>query len=338
MKILLIGEFSGVHNNLRKGLIEIGHDVDLVSTGDGWKKIGIKSNLLGKPGSKFSARLSRIIYPFINVSSLSKYDYVNVIGLQNKRPFIMKLLKNRNSSIGAFACGSDIYAVKHMLKREYSPIMGEAREDVYNLVNALNRTNDELNAKLMDCIIPMSRSYYEGVKHLSNSTKAILNFPVHLKDYENQSNKIHEKIKIVHPISRRGFKGSGFIIHALNELKKNYPAKVEIETFEKLAFHEYLEKIKESNIVVDQCYSYGYGMNALIAMSLGKIVMSGNYYDEITPIIGIKPDTSMIYKKLENLLTANIQELGEKSLDFVRFNHDSVNIAQKFINIINEEK
>ena len=39
MKILLLGENSSVHSNLKDGLIELGHEVDVASDGDGWKNI-----------------------------------------------------------------------------------------------------------------------------------------------------------------------------------------------------------------------------------------------------------------------------------------------------------
>ena len=37
MKILLIGEYSGFHNSLKKGLQQLGHTVVLVGDGDNYK-------------------------------------------------------------------------------------------------------------------------------------------------------------------------------------------------------------------------------------------------------------------------------------------------------------
>ena len=37
MKILLLGEYSNVHATLRKALIQLGHQVTLISNGDFWK-------------------------------------------------------------------------------------------------------------------------------------------------------------------------------------------------------------------------------------------------------------------------------------------------------------
>jgi len=37
MRILLVGEFSRLHNSLKEGLIALGHEVVLISNGDGFK-------------------------------------------------------------------------------------------------------------------------------------------------------------------------------------------------------------------------------------------------------------------------------------------------------------
>ena len=39
MKILLFGDYSSVHLNLKEGLEKLGHFVLLVGTGDGFKEI-----------------------------------------------------------------------------------------------------------------------------------------------------------------------------------------------------------------------------------------------------------------------------------------------------------
>ena len=48
MKILLIGEFSRLHNSLKEGLLTLGHEVILVNNGDGFKNypadISIRAN------------------------------------------------------------------------------------------------------------------------------------------------------------------------------------------------------------------------------------------------------------------------------------------------------
>ena len=41
MKILLIGEYSNLHNSLKQGLIKLGHEVVLIGSGDGFKKYNV---------------------------------------------------------------------------------------------------------------------------------------------------------------------------------------------------------------------------------------------------------------------------------------------------------
>ena len=51
MKILLLGEYSNVHWTLAEGLRTLGHDVTVISNGDGWKNykrdINLKRKSLG---------------------------------------------------------------------------------------------------------------------------------------------------------------------------------------------------------------------------------------------------------------------------------------------------
>ena len=41
MKILLVGEYSRLHNSLKEGLVYLNHDVKIVATKDGFKNFDI---------------------------------------------------------------------------------------------------------------------------------------------------------------------------------------------------------------------------------------------------------------------------------------------------------
>ena len=62
MKILLIGEYSNLHNSLKQGLVNNGHNVVLLSNGDGFKNyeadILIKSSFFEKKFLKIKRGLS----------------------------------------------------------------------------------------------------------------------------------------------------------------------------------------------------------------------------------------------------------------------------------------
>ena len=65
MRILLVGEYSRLHNSLKEGLQSIGHQVTLISSGDGLKQYQsdylltskIKKNILLKTLNKISIKL-----------------------------------------------------------------------------------------------------------------------------------------------------------------------------------------------------------------------------------------------------------------------------------------
>ena len=48
MRILLLGEYSRLHNTLKEGLIALGHQVILVGSGDGFKNYPVDYSILAK--------------------------------------------------------------------------------------------------------------------------------------------------------------------------------------------------------------------------------------------------------------------------------------------------
>ncbi len=81
MKILLFEEFSGVHRNLKEGLVELGYnDVFIATTGSGWRKI-YGDIFLGTTKSKnIIKRIERLSLPIIRNSNLIGYDVIQFIG------------------------------------------------------------------------------------------------------------------------------------------------------------------------------------------------------------------------------------------------------------------
>jgi len=45
MKILLVGEFSRLHNSLKEGLAQLGHSITIVGTGDDFKKYKVDHSI-----------------------------------------------------------------------------------------------------------------------------------------------------------------------------------------------------------------------------------------------------------------------------------------------------
>ena len=68
MRILLVGEFSGVHNQLMEQLQKEGHECDLLSDGDGWK--GFTSTLSLPKRDKLTG-VEKMLYPVLDFFGLA---------------------------------------------------------------------------------------------------------------------------------------------------------------------------------------------------------------------------------------------------------------------------
>ena len=111
MKILLIGEFSGVHNNLKKSLVDSGHSVILAANGDGYRKFD-SDFLLTPYKGRIYGRIKNIIYLLKNINKLTGYDVVQYIN-----PFVIPyyslffgvplLITLFNKKKVYYACGTD---------------------------------------------------------------------------------------------------------------------------------------------------------------------------------------------------------------------------------------
>ena len=160
----------------------------------------------------------------------------------------------------------------------------------------------------------------------------------------NFQNIINNKIIIFHGI-RNIYKGSHLITKAMDRISLAYPNDVEIIAVEHLPLSKYQEYLDKANIVVDQCFSIDFGMNALYSLARGKIVLSGNCANlkkefgvDLIPVLDIKPDIDYIYGVLEQLIVNRDQlaALAQQSYRYVNETHSHVKVAQKYIDIFSE--
>ncbi len=115
MKILLIGEYSNVHNTLKAGLERLGHKVVVASNGDYWKAYPRDIDLARPSGRLAGLRLT--LHLFANLHKLRGYDIVQIINpifidLKAKRiQYIYNYLRRHNKKIIMGAFGMDYYWV-----------------------------------------------------------------------------------------------------------------------------------------------------------------------------------------------------------------------------------
>lgn len=355
MKILLIGEYSSLHNYLKEGLLAVDPtlDITLAAVGDGWKKIPgadiILFNL--KDNSRIGKIKDLVIEPWKKVKRLKGYDIVQFINPMifhySINPlFIHKLVKS-NKNVSLISAGYDCALVDAYCSGRQPYYIFDFNKWLvkwYKGMSAValsNRISNHIILKSAKCIIPSLYEYsvgYSGNKLLER----VVPFPINTDKILYHDNIVKNKIVFFHGVNRESEKGTPFIRKALERLKQDYPDDVEIVIEGHMPFKKYIDVMNRANIVIDQCCSYGYGINACIAMAQGKVVMSGASKETIEafgvdycPIIEVKPDVDFIYQQCVKLLKCRdqISDIGYKSREYVEKVHNYKKIAHEYMKI-----
>lgn len=372
MRILIIGDFSSFSKNLSEGFRSIGHETFVFSWGDGFKKIeqekkysyqiGLKNVCLFgfyiKPLSFFNRWLCavKLNRQVSQMSFKEKWDVALVVNpdfLKMPRIFWMPLftkkmiisLITRPENIFLICCGKDI------VPNHYWAIHKEGKlHHIVQRYKSISRKDIrffEYYSEFINKVIPVTYTYAIPYRNheLGKRFKVLPTIPMPIATSKfKPHNVLNEKIVIFHGINRPEQKGTSFIVEAMNKLKHNYPDKVECIAKGKMPLNDYLALMESTNIVIDQCYAGSSGMNALYAMAMGKVVLGGNEPENMAefgcyvPAINIKADANQIYVELEKLVNcpSRILELSQESRKYVEEKHDSVLVAEKYIELINK--
>lgn len=307
MKILLVGEYSRLHNSLKEGLIALGHTVTLVSTGDAFK--GYPSDVLLKPryNSGISKKLKVGLFKLfgLDITSRSlkkqffqqqeKFKGFDVVQLINESPFgilpkyekeIISILKNNNSKLFLLSCGTDYTSVKYayekkfrysiftpffdgkISEKEFFPVLKYLKPEYKKLHDFVFENVDGIIASDLDYDI----SLIGNAKYLG-----LIPNPINTEKLKYHPLPIKEKIIIFHGVNRANYfkKGNDYFEAALELIQKKYPSKVKIISTENIPYSEYIEKYNSAHILLDQVFAYDQGYNALEAMAKGKVVFTG---------------------------------------------------------------
>lgn len=343
MKILLLGEFSGVHNNLKAGLLSIGYKAYLAADGDGGRNFKYDFRVAPHLGRGITP-LKNIIYFIFNIRKFIGYDIVQFIS-----PFVFPfyyhwfglplIVYKLNKRIYYYACGTDPAYLEASKILKYRPFDDSKSINYpkYNKNNFINIFDRFINN--IDHIIPAMYDYYIGY---AKSPKVLNPIPLPgsgFKGKESVSTSL--PIKIIVAVTRDDIKGVKYIKAALAEIELKHKGRITTQYIEKLPIKEYLKTLESFDILIDQCKSYSYGMNALFGMERSIIVLSGSEKIAMEylgakncPVVNIEPDMKQIFETLDLLLKLSkveINKLKTKSASYVDSFHNPANIANKFM-------
>ena len=246
MRILIIGEYSGLAKHLKNGFTALGHKVTIVSAGDGFKKIKsgpddinyeIKSlKLLGRHLPKshliFAVNKNRKLQKQLNLIS-EKIDIVLVVNfnfLTNslfkvgvKVDYLNELLSNKAKLI-MLCCGGDPALRNNHFKGHLKYNIEKFPDGISK--NALKRDlRFDFLIKYSDLIIPTSYEYFDSIKRYTLNTPAnnkisnVIPIPIKIDNYSFNS-CIGRKIVVFHGVIREQIKGTKFFLKALKKVSQ----------------------------------------------------------------------------------------------------------------------
>jgi len=352
MNILLLGEFSGLHKELKNALQLHGHEVTVAAANDFWKKINVDINL-GYGSNLISYKLRQLVYPFMKFKKLLGYDVVHLINFYiiPHAPVLnllfLKLLKQNNGIVTLSGAGDDPFFVNFSEETlRYSPVV--ANEQFLGTKNYM-RKNHHLNmmhrfVKNVDAIIPILFEYYSTFCHAGHAdiTTNPLPIPININNFNPVENKIDKKLFFFHGLNRQGFKGTPIIEKCFNKLTKRYPNEVQCLIAGRMPFNDYMNLIAKINISVDQLYSYSLGMNALYSMAQGKIVVGGAepessilYDGQLPPVYNCVPDETQLLATFESIIERKrfLSEDAHLAREFIIKHHDPVKVASMYLDV-----
>jgi glycosyltransferase involved in cell wall biosynthesis len=348
MRILLLGEYSRLHNSLKEGLTALGHEVILVGNGDGFKNYPVdfsikakwcETKLLNIPRQiikrffKFDvAQWEQGIRFYFLLPKLKGFDVVQLINespIQTSKSlelFLLKKVVHQNGKLFLLSAGVDYLNVKYLMENRAMKSLLQPyfenpnlKKEYHYVLDYLSAGNQKIhNFVYQNCagIIASDMDYVLPLKGNPKFLGLIPN-PVNCADLPYIELPNDNRIVIFLGINQWNYnqKGIGYFEKALDIIKEKYNNKIEILIARNIPYQDYISLYNKAHILLDQVYAYDQGYNALEAMAKGKVVFTGaekeftDYY-KLTETVAInaKPDVNYLVERL-SFLIENPQEM-----------------------------
>lgn len=365
LKILLFGDASNLHRCLAEGLRRKGHFVTVASDGNRWmdteRDIDLSRPFQGKLGGAWLWLKAKRL---LNIK-LKGFDIVSVANATfpflkpNRMELILSSLKENNTNIFVNALGPDTFYVNSCLSNNgglgYTEwqVNGSPTDFYHASANAVNRWNatplSSLYKHLYTSSVGTTTALYEyqviwgnllqknfiGYTGIPIDTRSIQ--PVEIPERPDKV-KLFLGIKKEHMLE----KGTDRIMAAAKRVAERFPYKCSLEIVENRPYKEYVERMRNSHVVLDQLYSYTPATNALLAMAAGINTLSGGepeYYEfigekELRPVINAIPDDEALYETLVDVISHPdlIRKRGLQGREFVKRHNDVDVVAERYLN------
>ena len=364
MKVLLLGEYSNVHWTLAEGLRQLGHEVTVVSNGDFWKDYPRDIDVSRRPGKLGGlALMAKVLRLLPRLRGYDVVQLVNPMFLELKAERLLPIyryLRRHNGKMVLGAFGMDYYWVHENITRRplrYSDFnidkelrqnpeaLAERRDWIGTPKGRLN----QLIAHDCDAIITGLYEYHACYQPLFPEKTAFIPFPIKPLEAEPDL-RVHHPLHVFIGINRErsSYKGTDIMLSAAREVEQRHPKDMELIVAENVPFVQYREMMNDSDIILDQLYSYTPSMNPLEAMKRGLVCVGGGEPENyeiihegvLHPIVNVQPRRESVVEALEQLVShpGQVAELKQQSVEYIRRHHDYLKVAQQYIKVYEDGK
>ena len=137
-------------------------------------------------------------------------------------------------------------------------------------------------------------------------------------------------------------KGTDRLLAAARQVAADYADLCELDVMYDRPLNEFEESLARAHVVIDQLYSYTPATTALMAMAMGKTVVSGgeeDYYrfigePRLRPVVNVRPyDDRDIYQALLNVVQhpEQLEQRGAEGRQLVERHNSADVVARRFL-------
>ncbi len=308
MKVLLVGEYSRLHNSLKEGLLELKNEVFLAGMQDSFKNFSTDFNYDAKTTIKSVFKIPNKIFKLFFKKdlfvlergirfylALPKFKNYDVVQLINETPIqtfpwleklILKKLIKQNKKVFLLCCGADYVSVKFAEEGKFRYSIFDVFSEDETLKKHFNHSLHYLKPEFKEIsdflyknINGVIASDFDYVVPLQNNPKflGLIPNPINIDKLKVENLVIDDKVIIFLGINRNAYlkKGIPYFEKALEIIRHKYQHQVDIIITEDLPYSQYINIYNRCHILLDQIYGYDQGYNALEAMAKGKVVFTG---------------------------------------------------------------
>ena len=308
MRILLVGEFSRLHNSLKAGLVAAGHEVVLINNGDSFKNyptdISIKATFfkskLGRIPRQIWFRLFGFDLALLEHGlrfwwHLPKLEDFDVVQLINEKPiqtcprlelYLLKKLFRYNKNVFLLSCGVDYSTMQHHLQQneryslltpyfENKTLVAKQYTFMFEFITPSHKKIHDFIYSHSKGVIAGDLDYVNAIQYKPNYL-GLIPYPVVLPEKPKAVTLADKVVLFLGINSGNSFtKGIPLFEAALARLKEKYGDQISILQTTDVPYAMYQESYQKAQVILDQVYAFDQGYNALEAMAKGKVVFTG---------------------------------------------------------------